>query len=253
MYLDKNRYSKFRKVVVVGDLHGDYKSLNSLLDFVDSSVDGLIFLGDYADRGQFGFEVVRKLDILAKDNSGSVFLLKGNHEDYDKDGYPRFWPCNLCEEVEKKIGSWQRYYKDEFLKFLGMLHLAVVFEGWLLFVHGGVSSKIDSLNRLLDPSREVERDVLWSDPSEEEGERSNITRGGAGVLFGADITRKVCNNIGVKAIIRGHQPRKARNAPVYEHDGKIITINSTSLYGGTPFALSLNPRKPSKFDTIRLQ
>ena len=143
--------------------------------------------------------------------------------------------------------------RDEFLEFLGMLHLAVVFEGWLLFVHGGVSSRIDSLKRLLDPSREVERDVLWSDPFDGEGERPNITRGGAGVLFGADITRKVCNNLGVTAIIRSHQPRKARNAPVYDHNDKIITINSTSLYGGTPFALSLNPRKPSRFDTIRLQ
>lgn len=238
---------------MVGDLHGDYQSLSSLLEIVDLSVDGLIFLGDYADRGQFGLEVIRKLSFLAKENSKNVFLLKGNHEDYNTNGYPLFWPCNLCDEIEKKLGNWQKYYEDEFLEFLGLLHLAIIFKDWLLFVHGGVSSRIEDLNKLFYPSKEVERDILWSDPFDGEGERPNIPRGGAGVLFGANITRQVCNKLGVSSIIRSHQPRKARNGPVYEHEGRVITVNSTSLYGGIPFALSLNPNKSSRFEVIRLE
>lgn len=250
--LDEKRVAEFRRVFVVGDLHGDYRSLCLLLESVDLSVDGLVFLGDYADRGCFGLEVVKKVANLARENPNRVFLLKGNHEDYTKGGVPRFWPCEFCEEVVRKRGSWQSFFKDEFSGFLELLNLAVIFEGWLLFVHGGVSSKIDGLWKLANPSREVELDVLWSDPFDGVGERVNLKRRGVGVEFGVDITRKVCEQLGVLKIIRSHQPRKAAEGPFFEHEKKVVTVNSSSMYGGTPFVLSLDPCEPAGFEVVRL-
>lgn len=252
VYLDKKRVASFRRVVVIGDLHGDYQSLCSILEVVDLSVDGLVFLGDYADRGCFGLEVVKKVGNMARENPKSVFLLKGNHEDYTKDGVPRFWPCGFCEEVKRKRGNWQSFFKSEFGDFLELLNLAVIFEGWLLFVHGGVSSKIDGFDKLANPSREVEMDVLWSDPFDGVGESANMKRGGAGVEFGVDITKKVCEQLGVLKIIRSHQPRKASKGPFFEHEKKVVTVNSSSMYGGAPFVLSLDPRKPGEFEVIKL-
>lgn len=250
--LDEKQVSAFRRLVVVGDLHGDYPALCSLLKVVSPTKDGLIFLGDYADRGSFGVEVIEKVGYLARDNPGNVFLLKGNHEDYTETGEPTFSPSHLILEVERKRGNWQKFFENGFKQFLRQLHLAVVLRGWLLFVHGGVSSKIDSFEKLSNPTRQVEQDVLWSDPFDGLGERPNMKRGGVGVEFGVDITKKVCEQLGVLKIIRSHQPRKARNGPFFEHENRIVTINSTSLYGGVPFVLSVDTSKPTEFEVIRL-
>jgi len=252
IYLDEKRVAGFRKLIVVGDLHGDYVALGLLLKIVNLSKDGLIFLGDYADRGSFGLEIIEKVNWLARKNLKNVFLLKGNHEDYSKKGEPNFSPCRLCWEVEKKRGSWQSFFEGEFKKFLDTLCLAAIIKGCLLFVHGGVSNRIDRVEKLVNPSREVEKDVLWSDPFNGFGEKPNLKRGGVGVEFGVDITKKVCEQLGVLKIIRSHQPRKARNGPFYEHENQIVTINSTSLYGGAPFVLSVNTSKPTEFEVIRL-
>jgi predicted phosphodiesterase len=36
----------FVRIAVIGDLHGDYKTLTALLKLVDLTVDLLVFLGD---------------------------------------------------------------------------------------------------------------------------------------------------------------------------------------------------------------
>jgi len=251
--LDEKRVAGFRRLIVVGDLHGDIVALGLLLKVVDLSRDGLIFLGDYADRGSFGLEVIEKVSWFARENPKNVFLLKGNHEDYSKMGEPNFSPCRLCWEVEEKRGSWQNFFEGEFKEFLEQLCLAVIVKGCWLFVHGGVSSRIDGVEKLINPSKEVELDVLWSDPFNGFGERPNMKRGGVGVEFGVDITRQVCDKLGVLRIIRSHQPRKAAEGPFFEHENRIVTINSTSLYGGTPFVLSVDPCKPARFEVIRLK
>lgn len=250
--LNEKQVSAFRRLVVVGDLHGDYSALCSLLKVVSPTKDGLIFLGDYADRGSFGVEVIEKVGCLARDNPGNVFLLKGNHEDYSENGEPTFLPSDLILEVERKRETWKKFFENGFKQFLRQLRLAVVLRGWLLFVHGGVSSRIDSFEKLGNPTRQVEQDVLWSDPFDGLGERLNMKRGGVGVEFGVDITKKVCEQLGVLKIIRSHQPRKARNGPFFEHKNRIVTINSTSLYGGMPFVLSVDTSKFTEFEVIRL-
>ncbi|MBK5133897.1 hypothetical protein JJE00_05645 [Candidatus Bathyarchaeota archaeon] len=116
-----------------------------------------------------------------------------------------------------------------------------------------MSSRIDSFEKLGNPTRQVEQDVLWSDPFDGLGERPNKKRGGVGVEFGVDITKLVCNQLGVSKIIRSHDPRKASNGPSYAHENKIVTVNSTSLYGGSPFVLSIDPCRPAKLEVIRLK
>ncbi|KON32632.1 MAG: hypothetical protein AC479_07145 [miscellaneous Crenarchaeota group-6 archaeon AD8-1] len=102
IFLDKKQVSIFRRLIVVGDLHGDKIALDLLLKVIDPNRDGLIFLGDYADRGYFGLEVIETIDGLSRKFPKNIFLLKGNHEDYSRKGEPNFWPCRLYEEVERK-------------------------------------------------------------------------------------------------------------------------------------------------------
>lgn len=80
--------------VVIGDIHAKIETvdglLHSLLDngLIDSYMHvqnnvRIVFLGDYTDRGGQSFKVLASAALLAIKNPGRVFLLKGNHEDYD--------------------------------------------------------------------------------------------------------------------------------------------------------------------------
>ncbi|OQX62666.1 MAG: metallophosphatase [Desulfococcus sp. 4484_241] len=70
------------KIFAIGDIHGCYKKLRSLMDRipVDYNNDTLVFLGDYIDRGEQSYEVVDYLAALKKSHPEIVFL-KGNHEE----------------------------------------------------------------------------------------------------------------------------------------------------------------------------
>ena len=235
--IDADTLSNTRNVIVVGDIHGDYSSFQSICKQFNIQHDLIIFLGDYADRGAKGIEVIEGIRNLTRAYPERVYALKGNHEDYTEDGRPKFTPCTLREEVDQRFGDWITYFENELKPFMEELCLAVVIPDVVLFVHGGVSTKIKGSKDLKFPSREIEEDVIWSDPFEGFGERFN--RRGAGVEFGIDVSKKVCDGLSVNRIVRSHQPTKAAFVPYVEHDGRVITISSTTVYGGIPFILKL--------------
>ena len=243
---------RFRRLIVVGDIHGDIEALTALLSISDKNQDGVLFLGDYADRGSYGTEVLKTLSDLRKKNPRNVFLLKGNHEDYDEKGDPRFHPCTLRLEAERKGLNWQNYFQNDVKPFINEMWLAAIVPGHTLFVHGGISSKITSRADLANPTPEIEQDILWSDPFSGRGEKLNSTRGGVGVEFGSDITKRVIKQLGIKRIFRSHEPKKALRKPNYMHNRRVVTISSTSVYGGHPFAISLNPSNLSTFRVVYL-
>ncbi|XP_073149897.1 shewanella-like protein phosphatase 1 [Henckelia pumila] len=93
-----------RRIVAVGDLHGDLDKARYALEMAGIlSSDGqdlwvggqtvLVQLGDILDRG--GDEIailslLRSLDIQAKANGGAVFQVKGNHETMNVEGDFRY-------------------------------------------------------------------------------------------------------------------------------------------------------------------
>jgi hypothetical protein len=228
-----------KRIAVIGDLHGDYKTLLYILKVIKLSEDFVIFLGDYADRGLRGIETIKKIDFLIQTYPKNIIALKGNHEDYNKTGLPNFSPWTLLQEAQKKIGDWKSYFVNEFRPFINRLYLAAVIPNETLFVHGGISSKLLKLEDLLIPQRALEQDILWSDPFEGYGERANHR--GVGVEFGANVTSDVCNHLKLKRIIRSHQPTLAMSEPIYSHAGKVVTVNSTRVYGGSPFVFFIDP------------
>jgi predicted phosphodiesterase len=230
-----------KKVIVAGDIHGDLEAFENVVRVFEDDINGhknvcLIFLGDYADRGDFGVEVIESLKILMKKHPGSIIALKGNHEDYDDNGEPKFYPCDLKYEVESKRGIWVEYFERNLKDLFSSLPIAAKYNSYL-FVHGGISSKIKNWEDLINPSASIEEDILWSDPFEGYGEYPNPR--GAGVLFGKNITERVLSNLKVEKVIRSHQPKKALKGIFIEHDEKIITISSTRVYGGSVFILEI--------------
>ena len=69
--------SKFKRIKVIGDVHGDYDALQKV--FADhQSGDAYIFVGDYLDRGTKSPEVFK---FITQDLGGTnLFFIKGNHE-----------------------------------------------------------------------------------------------------------------------------------------------------------------------------
>ena len=225
-------------LIVVGDLHGDLRSFERIVKIWEGKKGYIVFLGDYADRGSNGLEIIENLMELKKNEN--VVLLKGNHEDYDDQGRPSFSPCNLIYEVEQKRGSWNAYFSEKLKKFFDQLYLATKINS-ILLLHGGISSRIESIDDLKNPRKEIEEDVIWSDPSDYNGEVPNMR--GAGVEFGEDITKIVLNRLGSSLLIRSHQPSLARNSPYLMHGNRVITISSTNVYGGIPHYLEIPGKK----------
>ena len=235
--LSVDTLSEEGRVIVVGDLHGDYESFQGVCNIFSPVKDCLILLGDYADRGLSGVEVIEGVMDLCEKYPNQVIALKGNHEAYTEDGRSTFMPCDLRREVGEKRGSWVTYFHDKLKPFFDTLYVAALVLNEMLFVHGGVSRRVKDINDLRFPSQYVENDVLWSDPLEGKGEQAN--RRGAGVAFGTDVSEEVCRSLSVERLVRSHQPKKACDGPHVEHDGRVVTISSTAVYGGRPFVLVL--------------
>ncbi|KAF7816166.1 shewanella-like protein phosphatase 1 [Senna tora] len=93
-----------RRIVAVGDLHGDLRQTRSALEMagVLSSDDQnlwtggetvLIQLGDILDRGEDEIAILsllRSLDIQAREKGGAVFQVNGNHETMNVEGDFRY-------------------------------------------------------------------------------------------------------------------------------------------------------------------
>ncbi len=136
--------------VVMGDLHGDVRSLLHTLDELNRRkiLDGfklrdarhhLIFLGDYCDRGLYGTEVLYTLFRLKAENARQVHLARGNHEDFDI--VARY---GLLDELRHKFGM-----AADVLKLMRAYDLlpAVIYVGdgrdFVQMCHGGMEPGYD--------------------------------------------------------------------------------------------------------------
>ena len=196
----------------------------------------IVFLGDFADRGDSGVEIIECLIDLK--TCTDVWILKGNHEDYYPDGEPKFHPCSLVGEAVIKRGDWHTYFTRTLKPFFDSLELSALVNNEILLVHGGISNKISCIGDLETPRTDIADDILWSDPAVYfSGEQLN--QRGKGVEFGKDVVDSVMQKLGLKFIIRSHEPARVKSGPLTLFD-KLVTISSTSIYGGRPHYLEVD-------------
>jgi serine/threonine-protein phosphatase 2B catalytic subunit len=78
---EPNLLSVSEPVTVVGDIHGQFYDLLTLLDIGGDPDDNkYLFLGDFVDRGNFAVEAVILLFAIKLNYPGTVLMLRGNHE-----------------------------------------------------------------------------------------------------------------------------------------------------------------------------
>ena len=226
------------EALVVGDLHGDLSSLGVIIEqsrflqkMETDKHNTIVFLGDYGDRGAKSPELYYAVMNLKMAHPDQVVLLRGNHEGpSDLMATPHDLPIYLQRKFKEKWVVVYQHLRELF----GYLHTAVYVEERYLMVHGGLPSKIRSLQEIADadklhPEKTYLEELLWNDPGEQVRGVFASPRG-AGNLFGKTITNEVLQKIGAKILIRGHEP--VGEGYKINHDGKILTLFSRK---GSPY------------------
>ncbi|WUR03050.1 serine/threonine-protein phosphatase 4 catalytic subunit (PP4C) [Vairimorpha necatrix] len=189
-------------VLVCGDIHGQIYDLVEVFKMEgDPSKQKFIFLGNYVDRGENSTECIFLLLIYKILYPENIYLIRGNHEQKTVSK-----SYGLYDEILKKYDVYIWRLLCEVFSFF---NVGCIVDGRIFCVHGGISPKTMSVNKLkridrfvLDTS-DIYEDILCSDPHDEEGFKSN--KQGIGSLYGADVANSFleCNDL--TNIIRSHQ------------------------------------------------
>lgn len=226
------------EAIVVGDLHGDLKSLVHILEdsnFISKAKSGsdvlLIFLGDYGDRGTHSPEVYYVVLKLKQMFPERIILMRGNHEGpRDLLASPHDLPIQMKRRFREKGSEAYRKLRELF----NHLYTGVIIEDRVVLLHGGAPSQATTVNDIAyahetHPRESHLEEILWSDPWEKIKGTIASPRG-AGRLFGEDVTKRLLAMLNVKALIRGHQ--SCPDGYKTDHSQKVLTLFSRK---GAPY------------------
>jgi hypothetical protein len=233
------------ELIVLGDLHGCYSCLKGAImqsGFMDkvkafradpsNNPDvRLVLLGDYIDRGRFGFNgvlrAVLKLFMTVPDH---VFVLRGNHEyyiEYQGKVYGGVKPADTINSLSKLLPD---EVFEHYLRFFETMPNSLLYDN-ILFVHGGIprdsliAERWADLSTLNDP--DIRFQMLWSDPSRAERVPDELQSASARFAFGRRQFRDFMKRIGCALLVRGHEKVNAGFRDHYPRDDiRLLTVFS---------------------------
>jgi serine/threonine-protein phosphatase with EF-hand domain len=260
---------------VVGDLHGQLSDLLCIIDTVGlPSVDNrFIFNGDFVDRGEKGLEIVCILFLMFVVFGPEVVCMnRGNHEDL-----PVCRVYGFEQEVKEK---YDELLFEMFAEVFNHLPLFSMINESIFVVHGGLFHNpqatiqdledIDRTDYFVKPPvpypqniiglspedqrkeylKQLQRDALWSDPTEEYG--CYLNPRGAGVSFGPDIASQFMAENGFSMIVRSHEcimrgfelPYQSNNSYSFksaseDRPGQMLDLDIYDERAGIPFLCTL--------------
>lgn len=211
------------ELIVLGDLHGCYGCLKAAVlqsNFIERATAHrndpanhpdvkLVLLGDYLDRGRFGFEGVLRgalqLQVMFPDH---VLLLRGNHEYLVRVGEQVISAVNPAEAVPAITELAPPGVLDAYRHLFEHMPTALVFDK-TLFVHGGVprddtmNERYRDLSSLDDPV--IRFEMMWSDPEHIDSVPLELQRASTRFSFGRHQFRAFMDRIGCSTMVRGHE------------------------------------------------
>lgn len=206
---EPNMYSIEGKVVVVGDVHGQFYDFLQIFDLCgEPSKTRFLFLGDLVDRGFMGLEIVTYLFLWKLRYPENVLLVRGNHE--SRNANLTYGFVEECKKKYRSIEAWEKICNvfDSF-------PVAALINKKILCVHGGISPLLESLDdiRAIDRLREVcigkqnlMADILWNDPdSSLKSDFGSSARGPFFSTFGEEHAKAFFKKTGVTKLIRAHE------------------------------------------------
>ena len=147
------------EAIVVGDLHGDLRSLVHILEdskFLNKARSGgdvlLVFLGDYGDRGSHSAEVYYVVLKLKEMFPEKVILMRGNHE-----GPPDLLACphDLPAQLKNKFGMKSSEAYSKLRELFKHLYTSVIIKNRYLLLHVDIHINLPPILQPVDIERYV--------------------------------------------------------------------------------------------------
>jgi serine/threonine-protein phosphatase 5 len=218
------------KFTICGDVHGQFYDLINLFEIngLPSEKNPYLFNGDFVDRGSFSVETIFTLLGWKLLYPKHFFMSRGNHE---SDSLNKMY--GFEGEVKAKYNA---KMSEVFTGLFEQLPLVHVINKKIFCCHGGLSAESVTLEQLrkLHRARQPPEDgpmcgLLWSDPQDEEG--ISVSKRGAGIQWGPDVTKKFLEANDLLYIIRSHEVKP--EGYERQHDGQVYTIFSAPNYCDT--------------------
>jgi diadenosine tetraphosphatase ApaH/serine/threonine PP2A family protein phosphatase len=246
---------------VFGDIHGNLEDLHFFTDNIwrlgmSLTAGNFLFLGDYVDRGTNCLECIAYLLAQKLLLPEKVFLLRGNHETRDVNGWEEHYgERSFLQQCRVRFGDDIGYRVWEHInQVFDRMPLAAVVDQDIFCVHGGIPRPISDKSRIHDilhvPKvaginppyeheedhfQQVASDCIWSDPATEEQEKTGVDRrtgfgeslrGGGAVCFGNKAVTDFLQQQGYSYIMRAHEAH-AEGVAVSK-EARVFTVFSTS-------------------------
>jgi predicted phosphodiesterase len=220
--------------LVVGDLHGNFEALTSIVSTWQHYSDALlIFLGDYVDRGDEQLETINYVLALKSVYPRSIFLLRGNHETPMVNSYYGF--SHVCEQT---FGERAKRMYNEYNILFSYFSIACIAHENIFLVHGGIPRDLPTLDYIntqekgdLHAENDILGQMLWNDPTlQYQGFVTNWKRG-IHYEFGEQAFSEFIENHRLEMVIRGHEVFPS-GYKYFFHD-RLLSIFSSPGYRGS--------------------
>jgi len=246
---------------VFGDIHGNLEDLHFFSDNIwrlgmSLTAGNFLFLGDYVDRGLSCLEVVAYLFAMKLLLPHKVFLLRGNHETRDVNGWEEHYgERSYIHQCRERFGEEVGYRVwEETNQVFDRIPLSAVIDQDIFCVHGGIPRAVSHESRIQDilsvpkvaginppyeheteEYQQVASDCIWSDPASDEQEANGVDpnsgfgeslRGGGAICFGHKAVTNFLQQHGYSYIMRAHEAH-AEGVAVSK-GARVFTVFSTS-------------------------
>jgi len=252
---------------VFGDIHGNLEDLHFFSDNIwrlgmSLTAGNFVFLGDYVDRGMSCLEVVAYLLSMKLLLPHKVFLLRGNHETRDVNGWEEHYgERSFIYQCRSRFGDDLGFRIWESCnQVFDRMPLSAVIDQDIFCVHGGIPRPVTDLAGITTGSRiqdilkvpkvaginppyeheeenvqQVASDCIWSDPASDEQEANGVDeesgfgeslRGGGAICFGHKAVTDFLQQQGFSYIMRAHEAH-AEGVAVSK-GARVFTVFSTS-------------------------
>ncbi|MFW9865381.1 MAG: metallophosphoesterase [Candidatus Thorarchaeota archaeon] len=235
LLLEFNTKSPIDDVYVIGDIHGNFKTLLKLIELIRKNNPKLvIFLGDIVDRGPHQLECLLFILILKILHSQKYYLIRGNHE---------------TAEINKVYGFFQDFMNrfhdrskfNEIVKFYDVLPLCAVVNSRILCLHGGIPQDTGVLKKIKGvQTKNIGLifksivfslfQIMWNDPKDGLNGFTGSFRGEGIKYFGEDVFNIFMRRNEFDFLIRAHEcfPEGYR----WFFNKKLLSIFSSENYRG---------------------
>jgi protein phosphatase len=207
---------KPKKVIFVGDTHGDLEASKKIIKNYLKDGNKIVFLGDYVDRGPYSKENLEFLLEKREKHPDQIFLLQGNHEGHR---ILKFSPAEFWEALSEK--EYQKY-----ALIVENFPLAITVKN-IIALHGALPKiqKLEDFEKIKIGDENWLR-ICWGDFLDEPGEELGIDPLTGRPQFGRDYFFKIMEKIKKRVLIRSHDP----SAPQLMYDNRCLTIFTSSAY-----------------------